>query len=387
MAPAQNRPRFSRPAARFAYRQTIVFVLGGLLAVGLFLGVGTTARGENQKASPTKSADQKSADKKSQAPPSNVMAVVNGEKISRDTLARECLRYYGESVLESYVNKLLTQIECEKAGVSVTREEIDEEVKQRAARYRIPVPQWYEMLENERGISPKEYDEDIVWSLLALQKLAGSRLTVSQEELQKVYETEYGPAVMTRMIACKTESKAKELRQMALANPAQFGEIAKNHSDDTQSASGKGRIPPIRRHVGYLEFEQAAFGLEDGGISEIIQIGERYIILKRENMIPAREIPLEQVAPMLKAKIKEAKLSKAADEVFAKLQKGAKVENWYNDPKRRESGMVAVVNGRKITTAELARRLSRTSWQRGARDDNRPYAGRAGSEEKPNRSN
>ena len=69
---------------------------------------------------------------------------------------------------------------------------------------------------------------------------------------------------------------------MVTANPDQFGNIAKEMSDDVNSASVNGMVNPIRRHLGHKEIEDVAFAMQPGQISPIISVADQYVILKCE---------------------------------------------------------------------------------------------------------
>ena len=288
--------------------------------------------------------------------PLETVALVNGQKVSREKLAIECLRHYGKDVLESYVKKRLIALECKQHNVSVTREEIQAEIERLASSFGQPVKQWYQMLEKERGIKPAQYAEDIVWPTLALRKLAGDRLAVTEEELAAAYETQFGPAVQCRLISCASPQKAEQIHAAAVSDPDGFGELAKNQSEDTPSASIKGRIPPIRMHAGNEAMEKAAFSMEDGQISPILKVDGQYVIIKREAAIAARNIGLEDVRARLQKMIEQRKLRTVAHDIFRELQEKAEVNNVFNDPEQRQRmpGIAAVVSGQNVTMRELA---------------------------------
>ncbi|MBN1909135.1 MAG: peptidylprolyl isomerase [Pirellulales bacterium] len=342
-------PRAARPGRRIAMIVGSLLLIGGIVAVRYFQGNESATAAPNPAASgPVQAGD--ASDKVAH----NVVALVNGERISREDLARECLRHYGKEVLESVANRLLIAQECSRRGITITRQEIDDEIASMAKRFSLPVSQWYQLLEEERGIKPDQYANDIIWSLLALRKLAGPRLTVTREELQKAYESEFGPAVRARLIAASSAEKAEKLRAMAVANPDKFGDLAKKYSVDTPSASDNGWIPPIRKHVGHKEIEDTVFSMADGEISPVIRVESLFLILKREVLIPARKIPLNHVAARLQTLIERDKLQAVSQEVFAELQKKAKMENYFNDPAKRDTGIAAVLNGKRITVRQLA---------------------------------
>jgi len=298
------------------------------------------------------------ADTTAPGPQAKVMATVNGEAITREDLASECLRHYGKDVLESLCNKYLIILECQRRNLSVTQEEVSAEIERMAKRFKLPVDQWLKMLKQERGINAKQYANDIIWPTLALRRLGGERLRVSQEELQTEYETLYGPAVKGRMIVCNTLPKAQQTRAQAAANPAEFGNLAKERSDDPPSASLKGMIQPIRLHSGNKEIEQAAFRLKDGEVSEVIPIASQFVIFQREGIVPAREVPMKEVQPHLEELVRERKLRGVANDVFRELQRTAKIENVMNDPQlgRELPGVAARINGNTVTIRELAER-------------------------------
>ncbi|MCR4415980.1 MAG: peptidylprolyl isomerase, partial [Thermoguttaceae bacterium] len=290
--------------------------------------------------------------------PLKIVATVNGEDITREELAKECLRHYGQQVLEALQHKYLIMLECQKNGISVTTEEVNAEIERMAKRFGLPVDQWLKMLKQERGIKPAQYASDIIWPMLALKKLAGSRLQTTQEELVAEFESLYGPAVKARLIACSDLQKAQKVRAQAAANPAEFGNLAKTYSEDPTSASLKGMIQPIRKHVGDKRIEQAAFSLKDGEVSEVIPVAGQFVILQREELIPAQNIPFEKVKPQLEKLVEDRKLREVAGETFQGLKEAAKVQNVLNDPElsRQMPGVAALINGNQVTIRELAER-------------------------------
>ena len=52
------------------------------------------------------------------------MANVNGQTISRETVAYECLNRYGTDVLESIIDRMIVQQACEANGIQITADEI-----------------------------------------------------------------------------------------------------------------------------------------------------------------------------------------------------------------------------------------------------------------------
>ena len=286
----------------------------------------------------------------------DVVASVNGHAITRDELAAECRLHYGKEVLESMVNKYLILSACRQMGITISRREVEDEINQMAKSFNLPREQWMKLLMQERGIKPEQYADDIIWPSLALRKLAGERLQVTQKELFEAFDMEYGAAVKARLIVCTNAENAKRIQSLAAANPADFGELAKKYSEDAPSASIKGIVPPIRKHSACPEIEKAAFGLADGQVSGVIPSAGQYVILKRDGLIVARAITMAQAAPRLEKIIRDRKMRQVATEIFQDLQRKAQVQNVLNHPSLRQQvgqGVVALVNNSPIYLRQL----------------------------------
>ncbi len=307
----------------------------------------------------TKAAVQPSAEAISRTtgkPIPQIVALVNGQRISRDDLAQDCLRHYGKEVLETMVHKELIVQECKKQNISVTPKEVDDEINRQAATFSLPTEQYLKALKQERGISAVQFAEDIVWPTLAMKKIAGNSIAVSKEELKNEFESIYGPSVNVLLIAAKTKEKAEKIHEMAVKDPDNFGTIAKDYSEDAPSAAAKGRVNPIRMHGSYDNLNKAAFSMADGEISPVMEAGGQFIFVKRESLTPGQNVKIEEVASKLDESIRYRKLRTASDGIFKKLQGSAKLENIWNDPAKREKmpGVAATLNGEPIALRDLA---------------------------------
>ena len=359
-------------------KQFVLFAASGVAIVGLCIAirslVGSTAaeaqipnpfrsRGPQQSGAQQANAAQPNQAKQAAAqmprrerPKHDVMAVVNGHDIRRDALASACVDRYGEDVLEGLVNKRLILHHCANRNIKVTDEEVDVEIDRMAARFKIGREQWLDMLQRERGINVEQYKRDILWPTLALRKLAADQLTVSDEQLQKAYEAQFGPAVKCRLIVVPDRQLAEQLHRQLTDRPDDFARLAMKHSVDVNSASIGGLIQPIRRHVGDPAIEREVFAMQPDQISSIIPVGEQFAVLKCEEHVPARNVPLETVRQELTEQIKEEKLREVASVKFQELQSSATIQNVWNDQQLRDQmpGVVATINGQPIPYSELA---------------------------------
>ena len=290
---------------------------------------------------------------------SQIAAVVNGEQISRTDLGRECIRRYGEEVLENLVNRQLIIEACQSRGVQITEKDVSDEIDRIAARFSLDRSRWLSLLEQERGFTESQYKREVVWPMLALRRLASDQVTVTQDELKKAFESEFGPRVRARLIAVTSKDKAQNLLAQAKANPTVFGELSKDNSDDAGVASSFGVIPPIRKHLGDPNIERVAFALKPGQISEVIQVANMYYILKCEEQIQGQLIASQHLAEQqkrLEEKLRENKMRIAAAQMMEQVEKAAQVEVIFTDANKAPTmpGVAAIVNGKQISLTQLA---------------------------------
>ncbi len=249
--------------------------------------------------------------------------------ISEDELAAECIRRVGKDVLDSLINRMIIQLACQERGIVVTEPEVSREIARMAADFKIDVKTWYDMLQSERELSPEQYRRDIIWPMLALRKLAGDKVQISESDMQKEFIRLYGPRVKARLIMLDNVRRANPVWEKAVKNPDDFGRLAREHSIDPNSRALDGSIPPIPHFSGNKELEDAAFKLREGEVSGIIHIGlKRYVILKCEGRTEPLVSNIEQVRGQLQVDLTKQKIQKAAAKIFTKLKENARVDNY-----------------------------------------------------------
>src|SRR5690606_9683733 len=144
-------------------------------------------------------------EKRKQMP--GVAAIINGHQITLRELAEKCIERHGNDVLDGTISRRLLEQALKQKNLTVTDEDIDEEIR-RAARLmgkvaddgRPDVEAWWNDVVEEQGISIDLYVHDAVWPSVALKKLVGGSVEVSQDDLRKGFEANYGPRVRCRAI-------------------------------------------------------------------------------------------------------------------------------------------------------------------------------------------
>ena len=282
-------------------------------------------------------------------------AIVNGTNISDAELADACLARYGSLVVGALINKVIIEQACERNGVAVTTADVDNEINEMSRRFNVPRDKWIALIQRERGVTEKQYREDIVWPMIALRRLAKGSLEPTDEQLRKQFQNQYGPTVKARIIVLGSQKDAEETRTEVLQDPDSFGLVAREKSVDIGSASVGGWVQPIRHFSGSPEFESAAFALSDREISKVVQVADQFIIIKCEGHLPASDVKFADVRPRLAEVFREKQSRVLSGKIFGQLQSEAAIENALNSAGKalQSPNLAARVNGRPITISEV----------------------------------
>ena len=307
----------------------------------------------NQKGVPTTpaSASRKVTDDQNLGP--KVVATVNGAPISLEELAAQIKLRFGTDILEDLVNKTLILEACIAQKISVSQKDIDDEIARTAGKFQLSTAMYLKLIQDERGIAPEQYASDIIWPMLALRGLSKGQIKVTPEEISNSYQSEFGPKVQVRMIACKDAQKLAQLQKEATSNPDSFKTLAKNHSEEPTSASVEGLLPPIRRFSGDVELETIAFGLQPNQVSQVFPAGDTNVILQCVRHVPPANPPgpqMQEIQNRIKLELEDQKLRSMAETVYKSLRGNAEVTLVHGKPElaAQYPGVAAIVNRKAI---------------------------------------
>ncbi len=114
--------------------------------------------------------------------------------------------------------------------------------------------------------------------------------------------------------------KAQEIRDMALKG-SDFAELAKQFSEGPSKEQG-GDLGLFSRDQMVKPFEDAAFALEAGGISDVVKTTFGYHIIKLEEISPAVTQPFEQVKDSIRTKLQTEQARPLAFQVANEAYEG-----------------------------------------------------------------
>ncbi|MEK6257035.1 MAG: peptidylprolyl isomerase [Planctomycetota bacterium] len=259
----------------------------------------------------------------------DVLAKVGKEMITKDAVADECIARHGKEVLDDLIHRLVIQQACEAQQITVTEQEVSAEIEKIAKRFNLDVSAWMQMLQAERNITPMQYRTSVIWPMVALRKLAGEQIDLSEEDVKKAFIREYGPRVKARVIMLDNMRRANDVWDEANRNPDDFEKLAQKYSIDPNSRALGGQVPPIPRYTGNENLEKAAFKLKEGELSGVVEIGTgRWVIMKCEGRTEPVVTDIEEVRNSLVDQLTEAKTQQAIGKVFEKIKEQTRVDNY-----------------------------------------------------------
>jgi peptidyl-prolyl cis-trans isomerase C len=157
--------------------------------------------------------------------------------------------------------------------------------------------------------------------------------SVSEADAKKLYDDQVSAArpqeeVRARHILVESEAKAKEVFEL-IAHGEDFARMAKQHSKDPGSKDDGGDLGYFTKGQMVPQFEEAAFKLKKGDISQPVQSQFGWHVIKLEDRRQRGAPPFDQIKDRIIASL----IHRKAQEVGQKLREAAKLE--FVDPALR----------------------------------------------------
>ncbi|HJV69725.1 SurA N-terminal domain-containing protein [Ideonella sp.] len=198
--------------------------------------------------------------------------------------------------------------------------------------------------------------EYVVLDLDAMKK----QVTLSEDDLRKYYEQNINrytsaeerhaahilvnaPKDAPAADREKAKAKAEALLAEARKNPAGFAELAKKNSDDKGSAANGGDLDFFGRGAMVKPFEDAAFAMKPGEISNLVESEFGFHIIKLLGVRGGEKKPFEAVRAQIVEEVSKPK----AQELFA-----AAAEQFTNLVYEQSDSLQPVIDKLKLTRQE-----------------------------------
>ncbi len=288
-------------------------------------------------------------------PDGEPVAVVNGTALSNerfnDAVARNELQMRRQSqgapisetqliemksnILEGMINEELLYQEAQEKNISASESEVGEQIQQYKGQYG---DEGFAQALSNAGMNEDQLRSEISRSL-TIQKLLEEEVTsgieVTDQEVREFYEEntqmfEESQSVKASHILIDTrDAETEEAKQEARARAeelleqveggADFAELAREHSEGPSAQNG-GSLPQFSRGEMVPPFEEAAFALEPGETSDVVETRFGFHIIRVEEKSAGGTTPYEEVKPQIAQYLEQQKQQEAVQAYLDELK-------------------------------------------------------------------
>jgi parvulin-like peptidyl-prolyl isomerase len=267
------------------------------------------------------------------------MARVNGQVLPMTDLHAALVADYGLPIAQQFIADAVVRqaLEAQELPVEVTQEDIDRETVRAMSRL-FTFEQ--EMTDEQRDallrqfLAKNNYTRRQWTQTMArnarLARLAKPRVTVTEDDLRDEFLRQFEGRLRVRHIQVPTLDKAMEVMDKLQAGDADFAAVALEYSTHADAKDGAW-LPEIRTNGPTQDvptsISQAALALQQpGDVSNPVQAGTNYHILKLEEILPPVDAKFQDVKPLLEPIVRSRRISQLQQAILQQLIREAEIE-------------------------------------------------------------
>lgn len=294
----------------------------------------------------------------------NDVAMVNGVAITTADFDREVGRYEQQmammgqpvspeqlqeikgKVLDGMIDRELLYQESKKEGIKVDKTEVDQRIS--ALKQKFPKEEDFKQTLERLGLTEAslrtQFEQELAVKALVDKKFAG-KVTVTEQDMKKFYsdnpdyfktqERVRASHILAKVDAGANDADKKKARQKIedvqkkVKKGEDFGALAKQYSDCPSSAKG-GDLDYFQRGQMVKPFEDAAFAMKVGDVSNIVETQFGYHLIKLTDKQGAGKVSFDEAKDKIKGYLEQQKMGEEVKQYVAQLKQKGKVEKFLN---------------------------------------------------------
>ena len=291
-----------------------------------------------------------------------VVAKVNGTEVTRDEVIREVkgaqaqLRQMGgnppanaafyRTALDQRIASLLITAEAESRSIAATTEQVEERMTELRGRYETNDALAKELAKGgltvegaraqmKQDISRYNYIEKVILPEIKITDEMMRGFYDKNVERMRQPERVKVRHILVTVPGDATEEQRTQLRRraeeaLAKAKAGQdFGALAQEYSDDPRSKSQNGELPWLaREEIKLVSFRDAAFALEKGAVSNILESPAGFHIIQAVDRQPSRIAEFDEVKDRIHSLMQGQEAQERLRTTIEGLMAKAKIERF-----------------------------------------------------------
>jgi len=263
---------------------------------------------------------------------------MNIQRLQRPEKVREMKR----EVLDALIAEELLWQQAGKDGRIASDAQVDRSLEQTRGQYKSP--EQFQRSIARAGFSEPAFREHVRRMLSAdavAQAVIEARVSISDADMRTFYEAnakEFSrpEQVKTRLIAIAIPQGADEAQRrdarmridnvvLRLAAGEDFADLARRYSEHPTRQWG-GDLDPVVRGQLPPALDRAAFSLEPGKVSPVIETAQGFHLLRVEGRIAAAVVPFEQAREQINQHLFRQRGNEALQSEVSRLRAGSQVD-------------------------------------------------------------
>lgn len=256
-----------------------------------------------------------------------VVAKIGEEEISKDQFYDRLLEMYGSQVLDSMITEKIVELEAKKAKISVTDEDVQKELDKMIEQ--VGGEEMFSFQLAYSGYTMDQMKEELK-NYLTIVKILEPKIEITDEEINSYFEENKDrfaqeEEVQASHILVDDEETANKVKKL-LDDGGDFAALAKEYSKDGSAQSG-GDLGYFTKGEMVQEFEDAAFSMEIGQVSEPVKSEYGYHIIKVTDKKEAQEATLENSKDEIKDILRNQKVNELYPTWITEMQEQYDIKN------------------------------------------------------------